>query len=222
MRTNDAVRKLYTDRGALYQRLFVEFLGWGRELEAFFRRANYLRSNLRVLDAGCGTGIITRVLYQLAQEQSYTGIQFHAFDLTPKVLEIFRQWITAQRADHIELAQADVLETEGLPEHWKEYDLIITSTMLEYLPPNQVQDALTHLKRLLGSGSLLLIFMTRRNRLTRWLAGKWWKTHTYTERDIQALLQAAGFDEIKFLDFSPRWSKSMMVLEAQMGVIRAQ
>jgi SAM-dependent methyltransferase len=101
MRTNDSVRKLYTDRGALYQRLFVDFLGWGRELEIFLRRANYLRSNLKILDAGCGTGIITRVLYELAQEQGHAGIQFHAFDLTPKVLEIFRQWISAQGANQI-------------------------------------------------------------------------------------------------------------------------
>jgi 2-polyprenyl-3-methyl-5-hydroxy-6-metoxy-1,4-benzoquinol methylase len=134
MRTNDSVQKLYTDRGALYQRLFVDFLGWGRELETFFRRADYLRPHLKILDAGCGTGIITRVLYQLAQEQGHAGIQFHAFDLTPKVLEIFRQWISAQGANQIELVQADVLETGDLPAHWKEYDLIVSSTMLEICP----------------------------------------------------------------------------------------
>jgi cyclopropane fatty-acyl-phospholipid synthase-like methyltransferase len=111
--------------------------------------------------------------------------------------------------------QADVLETGGLPAHWKEYDLIVSSTMLEYLPPNQVKDALTNLKQLLSSSCLLLILMTRRNRLTRWLAGKWWKTNTYAERDIQALLQDVGFEEIKFRDFSPGWSKSVMVLEAK-------
>ncbi len=215
MRTTDSVRKLYTDRGRLYQRLFVDFLGWGRELETFFRRAHYLRPDLRILDAGCGTGIITKVLYQLAQEEGYTGIQFHAFDLTPKMLEIFRQWITAQGADHIELAQADVLESGGLPAHWNEYDLIVSSTMLEYLPPTQVRDALMNLRQLLSRGGLLLILMTRRNRLTRWLAAKWWKTQTYAERDIQALLEDAGFEEIKFRNFSPGWSKSIMVVEAK-------
>lgn len=215
MGTNDSIRKLYTDRAALYQRLFVDFLGWGRELETFFRRANYLRPNLKILDAGCGTGIITRVLYQLAQEKGYAGIQFHAFDLTQTMLEIFRQWITVQGANHIELVQADVLEPVGFPSHWKEYDLIVSSTMLEYLPQNQVKDALTNLKQLLGNSGIILIFMTRRNRLTRWLAGKWWKTNTYAERDIQARLQDVGFDEIKFMDFSLGWSKSIMVIEAK-------
>ena len=215
MRTDDSVRKLYTDRGALYQRLFVDFLGWGRELETFFRKANYLRPDLKVLDAGCGTGIITQVLYQLAKEKGYARIQFHAFDLTQKMLEIFRQWITAQGATQIELAQADVLQTVSLPPNWKDYDLIVSSTMLEYLPSDQVVDALMNFKQLLSHGGLLLILMTRRNRLTRWLAGKWWKTHTYTEHGIQMSLQGAGFDEIKFVDFSPRWSRFIMVLEVR-------
>jgi hypothetical protein len=64
--------------------------------------------------------------------------------------------------------------------------------------------------------------MTRRNHLTRWLAGKWWRTNTYTERDIQVLLQVVGFDEIKFMDFSPRWSKSIMVIEAKMRIVCAR
>ena len=87
--------------------------------------------------------------------------------------------------------------------------------MLEYLPQNQVKDAVTNLKQLLGNGGLLLILITRRNRLTRWLAVKWWKTNTYAERDIQALLREIGFDEIKFIDFSPRWSKFILVVEAK-------
>ena len=215
MNTHDPVRKLYTERGWFYQRLFVEFLGWGRELEAFFRRANYLCPNFKILDAGCGTGIVTRVLYQLAQEAGYLGIQFHAFDLTPMMVEMFRQWIIAQGATQIELAQADVFETVGFPSHWKEYDLIVSSTMLEYLPPNQVRDALMNLKKLLGNDGLLLILMTRRNRLTRWLAASWWKTQIYSKRDIQMLLEDASFEEIKFRDFSPRWSKSIMVIEVK-------
>ncbi len=215
MKTNHPIQKLYTNRGALYQRLFVDFLGWGRELEAFLGRSGYLHPNSKILDAGCGTGIITRILYQLAQEKGYAGIQFHAFDLTQNMLEIFQQWITEQGASHIELVQADVLETKVLPSHWKEYDLIVSSTMLEYLPKNQVKDALTSLKQLLGNGGILLILITRRNLITRWLAGKWWKTNTYEEGEIQTLLQDVGFEKIKFREFSPWWSKSILVIEAK-------
>lgn len=173
-----------------------------------------MHPNFKILDAGCGTGVITRALYQLAREKGYEGIEFHAFDLTQNMLEIFRQWITEQEANHIELKQADVLEIGVLPPHWKEYDLIVSSTMLEYLSQNQVKDALTNLKKLLRNGGILLILITRRNRLTRWLAGMWWKTNTYEPREIQTLLRDAGFDRSNLVDFSPWWSKFIIVLEA--------
>jgi len=215
MNTPDSVRKLYTDRGALYEWLFVNFLGWGRELGTFFRKAPYLHPGLKILDAGCGTGVITQVLYQLAQEKGYAGVQFHAFDLTQKMLEIFHQWIVARGVVQIELVQADVLKTISLPAHWKDYDLIVSSTMLEYLPEDQVTEALMNLKQLLNPDGLLLIFMTKRNRLTGWLANKWWKTQTYSEHNIRMFLQNAGFDKIRFVDFSSWWSKSIMVVEAR-------
>ena len=126
MKNNDKVEELYTEKASLYDRFFIGFLGWGKELESFFLKTNYLRQNMKVLDAGCGTGIITKTLYLLAKEKSYGYIEFHAFDLTANMLEIFKQWVKKQDASSIELAQADVLKIEALPQHWKEHDLIVT------------------------------------------------------------------------------------------------
>jgi SAM-dependent methyltransferase len=207
--------KLYTERASFYERFFVGFLGWGRELEAFFQGAEYLRANFKILDAGCGTGIITRVLYQRANEKGYEGIKFHAFDLTQNMLGIFQEWITGQAADNIELQRADVLELESLPPHWKGYDLIVSSTMLEYLPKDKSKDALYNLKQLLGSNGTFLVIITKRNFLTQWLAGKWWKTNLYDEREIRALFHAVDFNKIDFKKFSPRWLNFIMVIEAK-------
>jgi ubiquinone/menaquinone biosynthesis C-methylase UbiE len=212
MKTEE-IQNIYK-RAAFYEWLFVDFLGWSRELETFFRESNYIHSESKILDAGCGTGVITRVLYQLASERNYSGIKFHAFDLTQNMLEIFRQWVTDQKANNIELQQADVLAIEALPSNWDEYDLIVSSTMLEYLPRHKVAHALTNLKRLLGNKGVLLIFITKRNLITRWLAEKWWKTNTYEESEIQALFHIAGFQEIQFKKFSRGWSSSIMVIEA--------
>src|SRR5207253_1040075 len=148
----------YTERASFYDRLFIDFLGWGKELHTFFQRSDYLHPNLKILDAGCGTGIITRVLYQLADDNQYKGIHFHAFDLTQSMLDVFQQWITGIHADNIELSQADVLELAGLPTHWGAYDLIVSSTMLEYLPPEKVKDALANLILLLKPTGTLLVF----------------------------------------------------------------
>ena len=215
MNPNKQIQKLYTERASLYQWLFVDFLGWGRELETFFRKSSYLRPDSKTLDAGCGTGIITRILYQLAQEKNYPAASFHAFDLTPQMLGIFRRWITERQATRIETQQADVLELAALPSHWTDYDLIISSTMLEYLPRHQVKTALSNLKVLLKQDGTLLVFLTRRNPMTRWLAETWWKTNTYAESETRMLFQSGGFDHIQFRPFSPGWSNSIMVIEAR-------
>src|SRR3990172_1007353 len=170
---NDKVRELYTERASFYDRFFIDFLGWGRELEAFFRKSNYVIANSKILDAGCGTGIVTRILYKIALEKGYNEVRLHAFDLTQSMLDIFRQWITTQGAENIEVKQADVLELNLLPQNWSDFDLVVSSTMLEYLPKNKVTDALANLKQLLRNDGILLVIIIKRSFLTRWLAGRW-------------------------------------------------
>lgn len=131
------------------------------------------------------------------------------------MLGIFQEWITRQAADNIELQRADVLELEPLPPHWKEYNLIISSTMLEYLPKDKVKNALTNLRRLLGNDGTFLVIITKRNFMTRWLAGKWWKTNLYDEQEIRALFHTADFNKIEFKKFPLRWSNFVMVIEAK-------
>ena len=216
-KTSAEVQELYTERASFYDRFFIDFLGWGRELEAFFRRSDYLRSNMKILDAGCGTGIITKTLNQLVREKGYEAVTFHAFDLTESMLEIFRQWAKAQAAENIELRQADVLEIESLPSDWKEYDLVVSSTMLEYLPKDRVKDALVNLKRLVKKGGKLLVFITKRSFVTNWLAGKWWKTNTYEMAEVEKVFREAGFEKVEFRSFSSTswWSNYILVIEAE-------
>jgi len=214
--TTDKVQELYTERASFYYRFFINFLGWGRELAVFFRKTSYLESNSKVLDAGCGTGIITKALYQLAKEKSLDRISFHAFDLTQGMLDLFQAWVRTTGATNIELVKADVLEIETLPPSWKEFDLIVTSTMLEYLPKEKVHQALVNLKHLLKDGGTLVVLITKRNLVTRLIAGKWWKTNTYKKNEIQKLLQDAGFCHSEFKKFSSSsWSNYIIVVEAK-------
>jgi len=216
MTDNRQVQKLYTKRATLYERLFINFLGWSHELATFFQKSDHIRSNLKVLDAGCGTGVVTKTLFQLASEKNIVGLKFHAFDITQNMLEVFQQWISRQGAANIDVQKADVLNIEDLPTSWKDYDLIVSSTMLEYLPMDQVKCALMNLRQLLGVGGVLLIFITKRNFITTWLAGKWWKTNLYDELEIRALLYEAGFAKSELKKLSSGWSSSIMVIEAKM------
>lgn len=213
--SSDPVQRLYTERASLYDRLFVNLLGWGKELQRFFQASDYLHPGDKILDAGCGTGVITRVLYQLALDKGYQGVQFHAFDLTQNMLDVFQQWIAAQGAANIELRQADVLELEALPSNWNQYDMIVSSTMLEYLPAGKVERALNNLQQGLKSGGTLLLFVTRRNLITRLLAEKWWQTTVYEESEILSMLGRLGFNEIISRKLSPGWSGSIMAIQAR-------
>ena len=59
--TADA-RALFTDRHATYAR-FIRAMRYPQGLRAFFRAWPALRDGLRVLDAGCGTGVVTLALH---------------------------------------------------------------------------------------------------------------------------------------------------------------
>ena len=214
MKIRNPAHELYSQRASFYEWLFIDLLGWGKELETFFRNSHYVHPTDKILDAGCGTGIVTRVLYQLAHESRHDSVTFHAFDLTWSMLAIFQRWIDRQGAKQIELRQADVL-VDTVPLHWSNYDLIVSSTMLEYLPKHEVREALTNLRQLLKAGGTLLVMITKRNIITEWLAEKWWKTNTYTADEIQTVFDDAGFDQITFKPFSPRWSNYILVVEAK-------
>ena len=216
MSNNSEAQKLYAKRADFYERLFINFLGWRKELETFFSKSDYIHPNYKVLDAGCGTGVVTKTLFQLANRKFGDRVQFHAFDITDNMLEVFQRWIVKQGASNIEIQKADILAIDTLPASWKNYDLIVASTVLEYLPRDQVEYALENLKQLLGTEGILLIFITKRNFITRWLAKKWWKTNLYDGQEIVTLLNSTGFVKSEFKKLSSGWANSILAIEAKM------
>lgn len=211
----DEVQHLYAKRARLYENLWVNQLGWGKQLEAFFRQYDFLRSPLKVMDAGCGTGVVTRILYKVLHEKGWKSVQFDAFDLTQPMLDIFMQEIRHQGLEHIELAQADVLKPDSLPAGWSGYDLVVSSALLEHIPEPLIDRALKNLQGLLKPGGVLLLFLTRRTIITR-LAGKlFWRTNLFEEEKIKAMLETLGFHRIEFRKLQSGWSSHIIVVEAR-------
>lgn len=209
----NTVQKLYTKRVSLYHRFFIDFLGWGRKLKRFFKPSDYLHANTKILDAGCGTGIVTRVLYAIAKEKGYDNIIFHAFDLTQAPLNTFQDWIHKNGAKHITLKQADVLDIKS-DSDWKDYDLIVTAGMLEYLPPEKMRQALNNFKQHLKANGRLLIFITRRSLITKLLVELWWKANIYHEKEIKKIFRDIGFREVKFMSMATKYFDSTIVVDA--------
>jgi 2-polyprenyl-3-methyl-5-hydroxy-6-metoxy-1,4-benzoquinol methylase len=130
---------------------------------------------MKILDAGCGTGIVTKVLYSLARRKGFDEITLNAFDITPAMLDLFQQWNRREGVQDIQLRQADVLDLENqLPQDWAGYDLIVSSAMLEYIPKDKLSQALGNLRKLLNHDGRLIAIVTKRTRLTTWTGAKWW------------------------------------------------
>lgn len=178
-------RTLFSENHATYTR-FIAFVRYPQGLRAFFRRSSLLRAGIRILDAGCGTGAATVAVHNALVRRGVTPGSFDVFDLTRAMLERLRKTLETMKIAEVEVRQANVLNMEALPAAWANYDLIVTASMLEYLPRERFSDALAALRTRLADSGRLVVFITKRNWLTRLLIGWWW-------RSVGISLLGAGF-----------------------------
>jgi hypothetical protein len=64
----------------------------------------------------------------------------------------FQEEIESKELERLRLCQADVLESEFLPPSWIDYDLILSLSVLGYLPIEQLPFALARLRARLAVG----------------------------------------------------------------------
>jgi SAM-dependent methyltransferase len=188
---------LFATRADSYAR-FIGLVLYPQGLRRYFLTSPLLRAGQRVLDAGCGTGAVTLALREALARRGLAPAVLHGFDLTPAMLARFRERLYAQRIEGVETAEADVLHLETLPDSWRSYDLIVSASMLEYLPPGKVAAALGGLRARLAPGGRLILFITRRNWLMRPLIGRWWQGNLYTRAELAHLFREVGFEEFTF------------------------
>lgn len=192
--------RLFTRRADSYAR-FIRVMLYAQGIRAYFLRVPGLLPGLRVLDAGCGTGVVTLALREALLRRGLPPRAMHAFDLTPAMLDRFERTLRREDAAGIELALANVLELEQLPQGWRDYDVVVSASMLEYVPRTRLAEALAGLRRLLVPGGRFLLFVTKRNWLMRPLIGAWWKGNLYAELELRAAFEKAGFESILFSRF---------------------
>ena len=85
--TPDAAR-LFSEYHQSYVR-FIRFFRYPQGLQRYFLASPLLRPGLRVLDAGCGTGVVTLALRDAMVRRGIEKRTRHGFDLTPAMLERF-------------------------------------------------------------------------------------------------------------------------------------
>jgi SAM-dependent methyltransferase len=198
------IEDLYTRRLDAY-RSFIQFFRAPQGLEALLRQSGLLRPGLRVLDAGCGFGMATFALAGTLRAANLNYERIDAFDLTPAMLARFNQRLETAGLTRVRLHRANVLELETLPASWTNYDLVLSASMLEYLPPDQLPCALENLRARTAPAGHLAAMITRKTLETKVLIEWGWQAHRYTEQELRKAFDCAGFSQLRLLRFPVRY-----------------
>jgi ubiquinone/menaquinone biosynthesis C-methylase UbiE len=139
----------YYDRIARLYDLTFKLNGYGRSLDQYL--ATYplpVSRGARILDAGCGTGLLTLALLRAVR----FPVSITALDLSSTSIEAARKAMADSpgRKRDVTFAQANLL---SLPFDNDSVDLVVTSGALEYVP---LADGLTEIARVIAPGGHLL------------------------------------------------------------------
>jgi len=149
--TADYWRRVYSDDTLLptiYQDRHNTALGWIRELD--------LRPSARILEVGCGAGLITIALAR-------SGYTVDAVDSTPAMLQMTRNEAVVHGVeDRVRTRSADV---HALPFEAHTFDVVIAIGVIPWLHSERL--ALQEMQRVLKPGGHLLVSADNNGRLDR-------------------------------------------------------
>jgi len=214
--SRSAIQELYTKRIDRYGSFIAAFQS-PQGMQALLQRSHLLRAGLRVLDAGCGFGMVTFALLEALRGRNLDYETIHAFDLTPAMLARFHSELEICGVTRVQLQQADVLALETLPPSWTDYDLILSASMLEYLPKQDFPRALAGLRARLALDGHILVMITRKTPETKVLIDWWWHAERYTKNELLRAFDEGGFRTPVFRRFPWRYfclNRANYVVEA--------
>jgi ubiquinone/menaquinone biosynthesis C-methylase UbiE len=220
--TSSEVQHIYSTRAATYNS-FISVFRYPQGIRAILQTSDLLRPGLRVLDAGCGFGVVTFALLEAMQRRNLNCASIDAFDLTPAMLCRFRTTLDIRGITDVQLRQADVLALDQLPQSWVEYDLILSASMLEYLPKTELPLALAELRKRLSPNGRILILITKKSAEAKILIEWWWRSESYSREELHQAFAAGGFCDVTFRRFPGRYfwlNRSSYAIEARPDLSR--
>ena len=139
----------YYDRIARLYDLTFKLNGYGRSLDQYFANNPLpVSRGARILDAGCGTGLLTLALLRAVR----FPVAITALDLSSTSIDAARKslYYSSGRKRDVTFAQGNLL---SLPFADESLDLVVTAGALEYVP---LSDGLTEIARVIAPGGHLL------------------------------------------------------------------
>jgi ubiquinone/menaquinone biosynthesis C-methylase UbiE len=139
----------YYDRIAKFYDLTFKLNGYGRALDQYFETHPLpISRGARILDAGCGTGLLTHALLRAIR----FPVAITALDLSSTSVAAARKslYYSPGRKRDVTFAQGNLL---CLPFADESVDLVVTSGALEYV---KLEDGINELARVIARGGHLL------------------------------------------------------------------
>jgi ubiquinone/menaquinone biosynthesis C-methylase UbiE len=146
---NEAPAGSYYDRIARFYDLTFKLNGYGRSLDQYFATHPLpVSRGARILDAGCGTGLLTLALLRSVR----FPVSITALDLSSTSVAAARKalYYSDGRKRDVTFTQGNLL---SLPFPDESLDLVVTAGALEYVP---LEDGLSELARVIVPGGHLL------------------------------------------------------------------
>jgi ubiquinone/menaquinone biosynthesis C-methylase UbiE len=145
----------YYDKIAAYYDLTFKLNGYGRSLDQYFATHPLpISRGARILDAGCGTGLLTLALLRAV----HVPVNITALDLSATSISAARKAVDESpgRTRDVTFAEGNLL---SLPFADDSLDLVVTSGALEYVP---LDEGMSELARVIAPGGHLLHIPCRR------------------------------------------------------------
>ena len=181
---------------------FLTFSGFKRGVEHFLDRLDLrLPSSPAIMDAGCGTGLMSRYL-----AKRFPDARIIAADIDGNMLREMER-LVAEEGSHgakLTIAEGDLAapdrirlfrtgETAIIPEN--HFDAIFVSGALEHVP---LGESVRHLAKLLKPGGIFFNLGVRRNPAGAVL-GMVYRFRPYRLAEMRSSCESAGLEDIRVL-----------------------